>query len=165
MSRWKQSRLAVYFGIDIAALWATITHMFSDVRPFDWLMLIIEVLVLVLIAYEVSVNLWHKRRIKSRLATILVLKNKGQELQVSVPHGTDDTAISAWNDAVKAWANDANRLLSTFSPQASATFLHEPGGPLLDYYRVPMNARDHYQFLLTRLNNLHSIMEKPDVYF
>ncbi len=166
MSRRTRLRLAVCFGINMVAMWITITRMLSSVTPFDWLMLIVELLVLLLIAYEVATNVLHKRRVNHRLKAIFAIMHKGQALQAAVPGGNaDNNAITAWNDAVLAWINDANNLLSTYSPQASASFLHEPGGNTIKYSPVAMTAHNHYVFLLMRLNNLRSIMEKPDVYF
>ena len=147
----------------------TLRRMFSDARPIDVWMLVIELLVLLLIAGEVGVVLsrWLKR--KGKLTQTFNLMSKGQQLENSVPPlGTaDETAIRTWNESVKTWIGETNRFLVGCSQQASATFLHEEGGTLssMRYHDVAKDAHDWYKTLIARLNNLRSVMEKPDVYF
>jgi hypothetical protein len=102
--------------------------MFDGVKSFDWLMLVVEILVLLLIAYEVGTTVLHRLQTKRRLASLFALMHRGQELQATVPgSGTaDDQAIVAWKSSVEAWADDTNKILATYSPQASARFLHNP---------------------------------------
>ena len=55
-------------------------RMFRDVRPVDWAMLVIELLVLLLIAYEVGHNVWRPRTLRRRAKDVLQFVSKGTEL-------------------------------------------------------------------------------------
>ncbi|MGO8973760.1 MAG: hypothetical protein ACLQJ0_04945 [Steroidobacteraceae bacterium] len=144
-----------------------LSQMFDGVKPFDWLMLLVELLVLLLIAYEVVIPAFHRRRTSRRLASLLALMNRGQKIQDAVPASgtTDDLAISAWKTSVEEWLRDTHKTLVAYSPQASTIFLHDTGGTSLRYRGVAQNAHDYFVMLLARMNNLRAIMEKPEVYF
>jgi hypothetical protein len=97
--------------------------MFNDAKPFDWLMLAVELLVLALIAYEVVTGVRHKRRISRRISSIFVLMQRGQALEDSAPSQTADEAITAkWIENVSAWDAETNKTLANFSPQAAASY-------------------------------------------
>lgn len=66
-------------------------HLFVDARPIDWVMLIVELLVLLLIAYEVIWEPWKSRRLA---ATALNLADSGEALRQCAQgrklHGHDE---------------------------------------------------------------------------
>ncbi|MGB6802471.1 MAG: hypothetical protein WA899_02265 [Candidatus Sulfotelmatobacter sp.] len=161
----------------------TLRRMFEGVKPFDWLMLGIETAVLLLILYEVVVGIVRhcgaRRRQKelSRIITSLSqFMDEGLELQKSVPDtATEQTGVlRSWITNTKAWGDKINTFLVARSRQASAAFLlvHDlsssdsvvfaPSGEVF-YLASPL--REHYQRLLTQLNSLRQIIEKPEVYF
>lgn len=118
----RERRLIVCLGVNTIFLWITIRRMFSDVRPFDWLMLVIELLVLLLIAYEVIPGFWHKRRVKRRLKALSTLVSEGQLLEDSAPSQSDDqTVVVKWTNDVTTWDRKTNETLVCFSKQAAAS--------------------------------------------
>jgi len=144
--------------------------MFDEVRPFDWVMLAVEILVLLLIAYEVGIGLWRNRKTRNYLSALHGQMRKGLDLQTTAPSvGMGETdAVRAWLRAVPGWVEETNTLLSGYSAQASASFLHKPHGEQAgrenDYRGIYHYGRLQYAELVERLNNLRTIMEKPDVY-
>jgi hypothetical protein len=147
----------------------TIRRMLEGTRPIDLWMLVIELLVLLLIAYEVVVGVWSKVRTSRRVATIFRYMAQGQNLQANAPPaGTTDISIpTAWVESVKEWIQQTHNALTQYSPQAAASFIHDSGGASVQYNSVSghSQARDWYRVLILRINNLRSIMEKPNVYF
>lgn len=159
-------RIAVRGVIVIAIICDTIRRMVEGARPVDWVMIVIEALVLILICAEYAERKWLERRRHNRLSQLHGLLTEGQEIQGrAIPAGTtDEAAISSWNDSVGSWIIKTNNYLTGLTPRASAAFLHNRGGAGINYSGVTGKARDHFVMLLARLNNLQSIMEKPEVY-
>ena len=159
--------------------------MFSEVRPFDWLMLIIEVLVLLLILYEVIANAVHAYKGRKReLALSLIVTSltefmeKGRNLQLGTPDPSMSSPdeVSTWIDSVKLWAKDTNDFITRHSLRATVSFALIEGtgvmaNPQVVYtesgYSFPIEGpqRESYQRLVVQLNNLRSIIEKPEAYF
>jgi len=141
--------------------------MLEDIRPFDWLMLVVEILVLLLIGYEVGTTVWNKRVVRRRMAAAVLLMRRGEEIESAVPRsGNIDVAtIPLWKESVNAWITETNNFLAGCSPQASAALLHNVGGGSIRYGAIAGDAHDYFVFLLARMNNLRAIMEKSDVYF
>jgi hypothetical protein len=145
----------------------TLRRMFCDVRPFDVLMLVVEVLVLILIAYEVGSGVWQRIRRHRRSKRVLEFFSEGQALQDDAPTTTSPIVeIPEWERRCRDWTDGTNDLLKRYSPQASAAFLLSAGGLLdWDFFGIHEGAHDTYQSLQRHLNNLRLIMERPDVYF
>jgi len=137
-------------------------RMFRDVRPFDDLMLAIEVLVLLLIAYEVGSGIWQRIRRHRRSRRLLGCFSKGQALQASVP--AENAETEEWLRNLKEWTDKTNNLLARYSPQASAAFLHSHSTVAGHYRGVARTAQTAMAELLERLENLRAIMERPEVY-
>jgi hypothetical protein len=154
-----------------------------DTRPIDWVMLVVEFLVLSLIAYEVVTNIVRDRRISrrqsavnERLLALTEFMKKGQELQGSIPmpQKGDLTAILAWTISVQKWSEEVQTYLTQYSARAAAAFAlivssHEVDSIVRDSkgFTFPIGGgiREAYQRLVSQLNNLRGIMEKPEVYF
>jgi hypothetical protein len=146
-------------------LCAILRHLLShEYSPFDRF---IELGVFVLIAYEVWVTFSHRQKIKSRLGAMLVLMQKGEVVEAAVPRAgnLDVSAISTWNESVNAWVTETSNFLTRHSPTALAIFTHHVGATGMLYGGITKDARDYYDLLLARMNNLRNIMEKVDVYF
>ena len=76
--------------------------MFKGVRPFDWLMLVVEILVLVLIAGEVIAAILRWRQKRYATAHIREFLDDGQKLQDVVPgRAASDDEVNAWVGEVK----------------------------------------------------------------
>jgi hypothetical protein len=175
--------LLIYAAITMLALRHTIRRMFEGVKPFDWLMLGIETAVLLLILYEVIVGIVRHRgarrrqkEVKQIVTSLSQFMDEGLELQRSVPDTAKEEwgVLQSWMTSTKVWGDKASECLATYSLRASAAFLlvHDlsssdsvvfaPSGKVF-YLLSPL--REHYQRLLTQLNNLRQIIEKPEVYF
>jgi hypothetical protein len=53
MSYTRRVRLLIFLVLTLFAMGNTVAHMFTEVRPFDWLMFAIEVAIVILILYEI----------------------------------------------------------------------------------------------------------------
>jgi hypothetical protein len=188
-NRPKNIRLVVYGSLTLLFMLRTISQMFAEVRPFDWLMLSVEVLVLLLIAYEIWVGIRERRKSRKRqleLQDVLRHLNRfmdaGKALQGRVP----DTAnlsrqdfplgsIDRWVSSVKQWREDVKTFLSARSPRALSAFVLITNAESVDSTVHPPSdwpvivtgelLRDIYQPLVVYLRNLQNIMEKIDTYF
>lgn len=82
-------------------------------------------------------------------------------MQRSTP-GNGDPRVGEWAQAVSNWGEETRVLLNSFSAQAESAFLLQVGTP---YVTGSQGAVIEYVFLISGLNNLRGIIEKPDVYF
>jgi len=157
-------------------------------------MLVIEFLVLALIAYEVGGAVLGKRRTRQRLMVIRGLLVKGQALQIGRAHiftpvptcvgysrpfgcsllkgqalqqrapkgpGITDAGRD-WGKDVDLWEQETSHVLDSYSSQAVASFMYDSGIVGTVYPWVADSK--HYAGLVLHLQNLKSIMEKPDIY-
>jgi hypothetical protein len=139
---------------------------YQDVRPIDRATLIIELLVLVLIAYEVGHPIYHQRKVRRRSRAITGFVESGRKLQNLAPGiEASDAEVSQWIESVEAWNNETHDFLKRYSAEAAASYLHNPGKFSGDYMGVAVKAQRVRRGLEERLNNLRDIMEKADVYF
>lgn len=139
-------------------------HLISgEYGPFDR---IVELLVLVLIAWEVViVPLYRKRVVRRKSREILAFITAGESLQNTIPRGgSSDDEVNVWVDKVKEWMLTVHSFLQKDVKQAVAVFNHHTIGPHYSL-RVPPQADPWVHELDARLRNLQSILEKPDVYF
>jgi len=147
----------------------TIRRMLEGTRPIDLLMLIIDALVLLLIAYDVAANICSKRRTSRRIAMIFQHIEEGQKLQAIAPNsGITDPSISApWVESVKKWVQRTHDVLEKYSSQAAASFALDSVSVPVQYGGISSlpDVRESYRALILKMNNLRSIVEKPDMYF
>ena len=156
--------------------------MIEQTRPIDWVMLVIEAAVLLLIAYEVGVN-WYrhsadlkdKKRRDRIVAALSDYMFKGQTIREGVPAPHQGGAdITDWVDRVQEWRIEVCQYLSRISTRAEAAFslvvapqsdgrvIHTSGEGTIYVMGVLANA---YVPLVSYLNNPRGIMEKPESYF
>jgi hypothetical protein len=166
----------------LPALEAYIRHMFENVKPFDWLMLVIEAAVLIVIVYEVVIEGVRRRAEAKRRAFIdaqalalSVLWDKGRRIQSVVPDPlliTDTRIITDWIAEVEAWTQETQSFLAV-SPRASASFLSVTDAGKVNL-NIPVPGRiisltgppqAPYQRLVVQLENLRRIIDRPDAYF
>jgi hypothetical protein len=145
----------------------TIRHMFEGVRPFDWLMLVIEVAVLLLIAWEIGRDIWHKRKMRVRYDALFERFDKGQQLRFSFPqlgpNACNRDERLEWENSAKTWIKETAIFLRGFSPKAATMFLKEVND---SYFSDVVNNPDFWSTaLFHRLENLREIMDKCEVYF
>jgi hypothetical protein len=176
-------RLRLLAAIVLLITGNTIRHMFSGTKPFDWLMLVVEVLVLLLIAYEVFVGVYRHRRKRERkqhigeiTAALSGFMDKGKALQGSVPCQEIAWELQAdlWMANTDRWATETGAFLDGHSSTASAAFRLTPGTGTTALviqnsegatFTIDGRHRHAYQRLVSRLENLRGIIEKPEVYF
>lgn len=134
------------------------------IRPFDWVMLIVEVLVLVLIGAEIAPALWHKRKAKERQKALFSLLVEGQEILNQAPSPFDQTSVNAWGVSVNAWSAKVAKVLRGYSEHAVASFNHQSQTGTR-YQHIPEGAWPAYEKIAARIENLRNIIEKPDIYY
>ena len=137
---------------------------FSESTAYAISMWVMEFLVLALIAYEIGDAAWRQHIVKKRLKVLFQAMDKGHKLLESPPppNSTQDNTKS-WHKSVESWIDNTRAILKGYSLHAEASFMHDEhaiiAGP-------PHTSAPLIFLLLTqRLNNLRSIMEKPEVYF
>src|ERR1035441_10652139 len=149
---------------------------FGRPQPIDFWLLGVDGLIVVLIAWLDVPDKLHNRRIGKRLTSLSHLMNEGLGLQRSVPDTAKEESevLRLWMTNTKAWGNKTNQFLAACSQQASGAFLlvHDSSSadtlvfmPSGEFFHLAPSIREHYQLLLSQLNNLRHIVEKPEVYF
>jgi hypothetical protein len=126
-----------------------------------------EFLVLALIAWEVIGEIRRHRVVNRRLKRLFDVMEKGHALQRTAPRiGASSMAAAEWINSVDEWDQQAQGTLKSYSVQAVASFLHDTSGLVPPWYEsIATGARLKYVTLISRLDNLRGIMEKPEVYF
>src|ERR1700675_1509953 len=129
----KRAKRWLFVAITLLIMCDTIRHMFEEVRPFDWLMLAIEALVLFLILYEVIADSRRRRAdrrrnvfINEKVSALSIFMDKGLRIKETVPDPqvlSDTSSIKQWRTDVRVWTEESNAFLATLSPQASAAFM------------------------------------------
>ena len=149
-------------------------HLLADsYGPWDRLL---EIGVFLFIAYEVIVGTVRHRRttrrqgkLKQIVTSLSQLMNTGRKLQRSVPDTAKEESgvLSLWMTNTNTWGDKVNEFLAACSPQASEGFLlvHDSSSadslvftPSGDFFYLASPIREHYQRLLTQLNNLRHII-------
>jgi hypothetical protein len=160
--------------------------MFEGVKPFDWLMLFIEVAVVGLILYEIIADGFrrraeatHRRFIDQQALELMQSLARGRRWLGAVPNTSycnkpvADQLDTAWIKDVQAWVRDTNSFLQKHSPKASATFMSiaDAGhvstviGNHPHTYIVRGQAETWYVALTVHLENLQRIVTTPEAYF
>jgi hypothetical protein len=66
---------------------------------------------------------FHKRKLRHRVAGVLGLISKGQNLRHHAPRGTPQPqAVNLWIEAVQEWINETTAFLGKYSMQAAVAF-------------------------------------------
>jgi hypothetical protein len=156
-------------------------HLLSDsYGPWDR---VLELGVFLFIAYEVIVNIvrhrretHRKKKLKQIVTSLSRFMDEGRGLQGSVPDPAEEEleVLQSWMLDTGAWGNKVSEFLAVHSQHASAAFLLVHNSSSADsvvftqsghFFSLASPVREHYQRLLTQLNNLRHITEKPEVYF
>ncbi len=150
--------------------------MFEGVRSFDWLMLWVEVLVVLLILFEILRPMLAERKMRKRVSKVYDFVSRGQMLEHTTPMDggmildqqvkANRSAAVDWRTEVQSWIMDTNKFLKTCSPQASAKFLDDSR---MSHFsdttvRFGQETRAQYEVLNCRMSNLQEIMQTPTVY-
>ena len=166
----------------MAMLYLIAKHLLSDsYGPWDRLL---ELGVFLFIAYEVIVGIVRHRRatrrqkeLKQIVTSLSQFMDDGLGLQRSVPDTAKEESgvLLSWMMNTNVWGDKASDFLAAHSRQASAAFLLVHDSSSADsvvftlsgdeFFYLASPIREHYQRLLTQLNNMRQIIEKPEVYF
>ena len=178
-----RARLIAGMVITLLALVNTVHQMIEQTRLIDWIMLVIEAAVLLLIAYEVGVNYCRyrvetkqKERRNKILAVLSDFMFRGQTIQHNVPTPNDmGTVITDWIALVAEWRIEVSQYLAETSSRAESAFSlisdsHQSGDHVFHHtadasFYVTGLVAQSYRPLIAYLSNLRSIMEKPEIYF
>lgn len=144
---------------------SALLHVFTESRPVDLVIVIGELLVLLLIAYELVARAIHKRSVAKRLNELFYAIAEGQELQATARQiaGERSPGAGEWSHAVQEWIKVTRKTLEHCSAQAVISFMHDPDLTLTHLGSIA--ALSEYESLVLRLNNLRCIMEHPEAYF
>lgn len=144
---------------------STFLHVFGESRPVDVVIVLGELLVMFMIAYELVGRAMHKRSVAKRLNELFYAIAEGQELQAVARQITDEPSPRAgeWSHAVQEWIKVTRKTLERCSAQAVISFMHDPDLTLSHLGSIA--AASEYEALVLRLNNLRCIMEHPEAYF
>jgi len=125
--------------------------MFNEVRPFDWIMLAVEVLVLALIAYEVVIPLFQRKKTYKRKKELFSLMSEGQTILRKAPSAQQQfTEADRWAKLVDSWIAKVEKQLTMYSSEAVVAFAQ---AVKMDV-RIPHVAQGvelHYRILLGKL--------------
>ena len=149
---------------------------FADARAIDWLLLIVDFLVLVAILWLELPKWRHKckaRKFASRLSPRI---DKGWSLQRSVPHTDPHVAgdeSKAWVDQTVAWEKETESFIATLSQRAALAFVFKINISASHGVAIAPDGRrfllgsdfgDRYQIWQVKLENLKKIIENPETY-
>ncbi|MGA3161907.1 MAG: hypothetical protein ABSC77_11880 [Terracidiphilus sp.] len=153
---------------------------FEEIRGFDWIMLVVEILVLVAILVFEGPKWWHERESRKKAKLLIPLLELGENLRNSVPfysnlgHNALYQQLTQWRERALKWDLETQEFIAELSPRALSTYKHivhlretdravlTPDGVL---YPVQGPFGDAYQLLQARLDNLQKIIDNADVYF
>ncbi len=160
----------------------TIRRIMSEtVRPFDWIMLAIEVLVLLAILYEIVKGELRERRELARQrilaekgGSLSKLLDKGLRIKGTVvdPNSTHPQLHEKWIYSANIWIGEV-RLYLANSPRADAAFIDTSNAGHVDnvavasgrQFTVTGDVWKCYENLILHLENLRRINERPEAYF
>ena len=157
-SRYARAAIALSFMFDV------LRRLLADTRPVDWIIIVIELLVLALIAYEVGYDVRHRVVVKRRVRTVLELLAAGINLREqagSLAIGD----IEQWKQSVTNWTNESHKVLTGCSPQAGLKFGFLQARNASSYLGIAKDIQGHYGTLSARLDTLREIAENPHGYF
>ena len=141
----------------------TLRRAFAGVKSIEWIMLVLEALVLILIAYEVAHNVITERKRRKAIKAAVTMMTEGAFLQQRASSLRDED-VQSWLQDVKRWSVDTSGKLDRFSTQASSAFSFVEAEER-SFARVHGDANRAYCDLRMRVEMLRRIMENPDAYF
>jgi len=169
--------------------WAMIS---DGAKPIDWLILIVDVLVLMAILGFEGVGEFRYRKERKRrsnveriVGSLCGFMDKGQKIQREVPKpkpSFDPTydaitrKIEEWENTVSIWSGEVHGFLQECSAREATSFIliagtNQPANPQIvcmesgRSFPIEGSQRESYQKLAAQLSNLRSIIEKPEAYF
>ena len=148
-------------------------RLFEGTRAIDWLLLIVDFLVLLAILWFELPEWLHKRRAGKKARLLAPFLERGEELRSSA-HERSTHDFMKWMDNARDWGIETQVFLEKESPRAASAFKHivhlreTDRAVVTDFGQlVPLTGLhgDAYQLLQARLDNLQKIIDSPEVYF
>jgi hypothetical protein len=140
-------------------------RIFDEARPIDWLIVVIDFIVLFWITAANIIKVPHRWKNHGAIKHLTAFLVAGEGLHGTRPtiHAIDNDA-NAWVEAVKNWISKVQLFLAKNSVRALIVFGQNTVGPRMGTEVHPL-AEDYYSELDARLRALRSILENMDVYF
>jgi len=171
-------RLVVF----IVTIMDAIRRLFYGTRPIDAVMIVIELLVLIVIAWEALSTYTHRKKMLRMVSMVSPYAERGLELQHSAPsrfvaeHDQHAylTLAAQWKKRFHAWDKETKEFLSSVSQKAASLYLQFLSSEDTPHFAVDADGNTvrlfhdisgTYQVLQSRLSNLRRIMENPSAYF
>jgi hypothetical protein len=148
--------------------------MFGYHSKFDWSMMGLEILVVLLILWEIVFGgeVLHRWKVRKRIKSLLALVSAGQRLQRSVPgfgYSLPNVSMEVrgkWDGDVASWIMETHHILDSYSEQAAAKFSDDSTLKYApEHENIEPTCWKTYDSLNHRVSNLLSIMQHPEVYF
>src|SRR5581483_11357980 len=117
-------RRAIYVCAVAMIVGDTLRRIVEGMRPVDWIMLVIEFLVLVLIAYEVFAKVLRDRSVAERRNHLYFQMVEGLKIHSQATPGNHPEDTDGWCKKVMKWEDETRKLLDSYSHQAAASFDH-----------------------------------------
>jgi hypothetical protein len=137
-------------------------------RPVDYVVIVIELVVAVIIGIEGFAQLVHWGRVRRHLKRVRPYHASGlalqQEFLTRFRSSNDPIAAVDWMKKVDDWTDATSEQIKRYSSEATAAFLRDSGGVIMRYGNQNSTFAT-YAWLEIRLNNLHGIIQDRDRYF
>lgn len=142
-----------------------LARILNETRPIDWLIVVIDVLVIAWIAVADLIKAPRRWKRRSAIRHLTGFLANGEYLLSARPATQASEAdAAAWVEAVKSWINAVQSFLAKEAVRALVEFAHGAMGPR-DESGVHPLAEDCFFELEERLRSLREIMERPEEYF
>jgi hypothetical protein len=140
-------------------------RVFAETRPIDWLIVVIDFIVLFWIAAANIIKVPHRWKSRGTIKRLKEFLADGEDLHGSRPttHSSHNDA-NAWVGAVKIWVDGVQSFLAKNAVRALIVFEQHRTGPRIETDVHPL-VEDCFSELDARLRTLRSILENIDVYF
>ena len=125
---------------------------------------VMQFLVLFFVVRDSVVRALRNRKIKARKRELRALLHDGQGLQQNTPNSIVGSEVEGWRTSVGRWIDNTTKELDGFSPQAAVAFKQIQKSPSSQHGVSPAIG-ELYGNLVQHVDNLRSIMEKPEVYY
>ncbi len=160
----------------------TIAHLIEGTRPLDWIMLIVEILVLFIIAYDFIAERfrrWTDKKRRSFLDALVLqlspLLDEGNRIRLTIPDplATTPFFISRWIDIASSWTEKTKTVIASYSSSASAAFMLISDSQWVDdavsyhghNFFLSGPTLEAYKAITLHLENLQRMMDRPEMYF
>jgi hypothetical protein len=163
-------RMGLYSCMIILIICDALRRMFAPNSRFLELSLWwMELAVVLLIAFEITRDVLHKRKMRRCHDALFELVIAGKQLHESTPyppHPKGSPEVLAWGESVKQWSQEAEHYLERNSAKARKLFSRRGDGPRpTETSDLIFYAGFWDDVLRSHITHLESIMGEVEVYF